>query len=235
MKEKIKYCTHCGRKHSRSNAMNLCRKHEWQLEKYGKYLDCNPRNKFDKNAYQIKDGKVYVELYDSKTYEVCDHFIVDVEDLPLILKHKWYTNKGGYVRTASYDGTFLHHMLLDFPQGVGIDHINKNLLDNTRANLRIVGQGVNNANRNPYNTLGVKGAERAHSKKEAYTARFRVKGKRYYSGTYRTIEEAAFARFILEQMFSDEYITPCNTDLHDKLTQEQKTRIIDKLREHYNK
>ena len=57
MKEKIKYCTHCGRKHSRSNAMNLCRKHEWQLEKYGKYLDCNPRNKFDKNAYQIKDGK----------------------------------------------------------------------------------------------------------------------------------------------------------------------------------
>lgn len=234
MKENNKYCTHCGRKHNRSN--NLCRKHEWQLSKYGKYLDCNPRNKFDKNSYIIKDGKVYVELYHNLTWELKEYFIVDIEDLPIVLKYKWSTNNAGYVRTSiNNKNTLLHQILLDFPQGVGIDHINKNILDNTRSNLRIVGQGVNNSNRNPYNKLGVKGVERANSKREAYTARFRVKDKRYYSGTYNTIEEASFARYILEQMFSEDYIEPCNVELHSKLTDKQKQRIIDKLKSHYNK
>ena len=99
--------------------------------------------------------------------------------------------------------------------------------------MRIISPGSNNANRNAYNKLNVKGVEQHKSGK--YSAYFFVARKKYYSGVFNTIEEASFARYILEQMFSPVPITPSNSDLHNTLTVEQKENIISKLKNHYNK
>lgn len=229
---KEKYCAQCGRKHTRDG--NLCRKHEWQLSKFGEFKDANPRNKFDKNAYTIEGNIVKVELYSYPTWNVSGYFTISIEDLELVKSYKWSLNSNGYVRT-SINGTFvtLHHLILGKRLGATIDHIDRNILNNTRSNLRIVSQGSNNANRDPYNKLGVKGVERHKSGK--YSAYFFVARKKYYSGVFNTIEEASFARYILEQMFSPVYITPSNTKLHELLSIEKKEEIISKLKNHYNK
>lgn len=229
---KEKYCLQCGRKHNRDG--NYCRKHEWQLFKFGEFKDSNPRNKFDKNAYTIEENIVKVELYSYPTWNVSGYFIVSIEDLPLIQSYKWSLTSTGYVRTC-INGTFitLHHLILGKRLGSTIDHIDRNRLNNTRDNLRIINQGENNANRNPYNKLGVKGVEKHKSGK--YSAYFFVAKKKYYSGVFDTIEEASFARYILEQMFSTVPVIPCNTDLHKLLSTKKKEEIISKLRSHYNK
>lgn len=229
---KSKYCVQCGRKHNRDG--NLCRKHEWQLMKFGEFKDSNPRNKFDKNAYTIEGDTIKVELYSYPTWDIAGYFTASLEDLELIRSYKWSLNSTGYVRT-SINGSFiaLHHLIMGKRPGATVDHIDKNPLNNTRGNLRIISQGDNNANRDPYNKLGVKGVEQHKSGK--YSAYFFVARKKYYSGVFNTIEEASFARYILEQMFSPVPITPCNTDLHNSLSIEKKEEIISRLKNHYNK
>ena len=50
----------------------------------------------------------------------------------------------------------LHRMLTKCPEGLQVDHINRNPLDNRRENLRIVTQRENIKNRNPYSNTKYK-------------------------------------------------------------------------------
>ena len=51
---KENYCIICGRKISGKNSTKYCKKHLNQIQKYGKALDNNPRNKFDPNEFRKK-------------------------------------------------------------------------------------------------------------------------------------------------------------------------------------
>jgi len=228
------YCAVCGRKHNGRHSTTYCRKHQYQIEKYGKALDSNPRNKFDSNEFRfVGNDQVEFDTYSSPSYEVDKTFLIDAEDYPLVSKYKWHCTKNGYA--ASDEGkVFLHRLVMDAKQGQQVDHINLDVADNRKCNLRIANNSLNQSNRNPYNTLGIKGVE-YHRHINKYSAYFRVDNKQYHSPCYFAKEEAAFARFILEQMFRKEPLAQFSSDLVNSLAEEQKTKIIDGLKRKFNR
>jgi hypothetical protein len=82
--------------------------------------------------------------------------IIDAEDFEFVSQYKWCAERGtatDYVsRSPRIRGTrkrqklWLHRVLLNAPDGMHVDHINHNGLDNRRANLRLCTPGENSRN-----------------------------------------------------------------------------------------
>jgi hypothetical protein len=88
---------------------------------------------------------------------------------------------------------YLHRQIMEFPDGE-VDHINRNGLDNQRANLRLATRSQNAANR------GVQKDSASQLKGVYYDARrshwiayAKKDGKRYYGGSHKNKESAAKA------------------------------------------
>lgn len=228
------FCQCCGREILDSNHGTIyCRKHGFQIKKYGKTLDTNPRNKFDPNEFRfLENNVVEFDVYNLNTFDVIASFKIDVEDYPLVSKYKWHINSSGYARTC-IEGKYilLHRLLMNPKDGQQVDHINIDIKDNRKSNLRIADNSLNSSNRNPYNKLGVKGVE-YHPNIRKYSAYFRINNKQYHSPCYNTIEEASFARFLLEQCFRKEKLTQFNN--YDSLTENQKSKIINDIKVKFN-
>ena len=80
---------------------------------------------------------------------------INVEDVHLLEGYHFSLNAKGY----AYDSTnnvLLHRLIMDAKPNEFVDHITHNILDCTRANLRLCTQSENNANRKCINKLGVK-------------------------------------------------------------------------------
>lgn len=233
------YCQACGRKHNGKHCTTYCRKHQYQLQKYGKLLDSNPRNKFDPNEFRYIKGQDsegrndYAEFdtYKSPSYEINKTYKVDVEDVPKLMKYKWNTTNAGYAKSAT--GIFLHRMIMNAIAGQQVDHINLDVTDNRKCNLRIANNSLNSSNRAPYNKLNIKGVE-YHEKINKYSAYFRNENKQYHSACYNTAREAIFARYILEQMFRAEFLTQFENP-GEELSEDTKKEIIDGLKKKFNK
>lgn len=226
------YCIVCGRKISGKHSTKYCKKHHWQLQKYGKFLDNNPRTKFDPNEFRFI-GKDTVEF---DTYDVNGNVVstykIDAEDYPIVSKYKWRTIKG----YASYGGKihYLHRLIMQAKEGQQIDHINLDITDNRKCNLRVADNSLNQNNKRGYNKYGTKGIE-YHKALNKWSACFRIDNKQYHSPCYSTEEEAAFARFIMEQMFRKEVLTQFSEHLINTLASSQKEYIIQGLKNKFNK
>lgn len=228
------YCEACGRKHNGKYSSHYCRKHVWQIKKYGKLLDNNPRTKFDKNEFRFKDGYVEFDTYNEPCMHLNKTYIIDTEDYPKISKHKW-RSIGKYATTIINGKCIaLQRFLLDAKPGQTVDHVDVNPLNNRKSNLRITTQATQNMNRKAYNKLGIKGIEIHEYKKGTtkYSAYFRNGGKQYHSPCYLSKEEAMFARFILEQMFCNDYLFQ---EKEIDLSEEQRKKIIKDLKIKFNK
>ena len=228
------FCIACGRKHKRKSS-KYCGKHETQLKKFGKVLDNNPRTKFDPNEFRFINDYVEFDTYSAPSCEVYRTYIIDAEDYPLVSKYKWSSLPGDYAR-AIINGKHikLHHLILNAKPGQQIDHIDINPLNNRKSNLRIANQSLQSMNRKGYNKLGIKGIE-LHSKINKYSAYFRINNKQYHSKCYKLVEEAVFARYILEQMLSEHNLTQHHTDLIEKLSEERKEEIIEDCKKKFNR
>lgn len=227
------FCVSCGRKHNGKHSSKYCRKHQWQLSKFGRLLDNNPRTKFDYNDFRFKESYVEFDTYLSSG-EIHSTYIIDIEDYPLVSKYKWNTNQAGYARTSiKGKGMLLHRLIMIPKEGQQVDHINTDILDNRKSNLRLCNNSLNVSNRKGYNALGVKGVEK--SKQGKYSAYFRIDGKQYHSNMYDSIEEASFARFILEQKFREETLHQFHEDLHHNLSEETKSKIIDDINSKFDR
>lgn len=65
-------------------------------------------------------------------------FIFDKEDFEKVNKHCWNVDKDDYVFSSIKGGKILlHRLLINCPDGMVVDHINRNPLDNRKENLRI--------------------------------------------------------------------------------------------------
>lgn len=141
-----------------------------------------------KNAYEIREEHVAIIL--KHKGEVLEA-LVDIEDLPALIDypHTWHAIQKGkiyYVRghmpgCGTTNKIYLHHFLLNPPEGYEIDHINHNGVDNRRANLRIVTRAENRQNSIAF---GVS----KHGDK--YRGRMQIGGQRISLGLFDTAEDA---------------------------------------------
>lgn len=140
------------------------------------------------------DGTVHLHLYGG------ERAIIDEADLDLAQQYHWCAYRRAKNTTTYVHGSFrvdgvqrnisLHRLLMDFPEGLTIDHINHNGLDNRRANLRVATRGENLGNRRSFNKHGFKGIT---LKPERWVAHGRDGNQKVHLGLFRTKEEAARA------------------------------------------
>jgi hypothetical protein len=131
--------------------------------------------------------------------------IVDDADYRELAEYKWYVvGQPGNEYAARYGGTKpsgstiharMHRVLMQAPDGIEVDHINRNRLDNRRANLRLATRAQNGQNRgkfSPRTHSRYKGVT-WHSRNRYWQAMICVNGNRIYLGGYKSEREAALA------------------------------------------
>jgi hypothetical protein len=62
--------------------------------------------------------------------------VVDIEDLDLVGRHKWWANERGDIVYAHAGSLYMHRLVLQVPDDMVVDHIDHDGLNNRRANLR---------------------------------------------------------------------------------------------------
>lgn len=129
---------------------------------------------------------------------VVAHTRVDEADYEALNRWRWHLTSEGYAARSHRVGgrsrtVYMHREVCCPPQGLIVDHINRDRLDNRRANLRAVTRSQNNANsaRRPSST-GYKGAY-PHRSTGRYQAQISQGGRRRSLGLFDAPEEAAAA------------------------------------------
>jgi len=137
-------------------------------------------------------------------------FQIDPEDYEAVSRYPWCIGGPGYPfsKTGKYPNDTaitLHQFLLGkAPPGLEWDHINRDKLDNRRANLRAVTRSINGRNigLRRHNTSGVTGVYWFKPIKRWY-ARINVgKGRKYvHLGYHPSYEAAVAARKAAEALY----------------------------------
>lgn len=123
---------------------------------------------------------------------------IDLRDIYLLHKFRWYKQKGPrpYIFTSVKQRTvYLHRLITNAPQGMDVDHIDGNPLNNSRNNLRLCNRSQNLIARlriHNTSTSGFRGVSLV-KRTGRYTAQIDIGGKKFHLGTYATAEEAAIA------------------------------------------
>ncbi len=117
--------------------------------------------------------------------------IVDDDDYELLSKLKWCVDGKGYA-TRKMDGKVItmHRFILNYPNGLQVDHANSNRLDNRRSNIRVASRAQNQQNSKARKgAVGLKGVS-FEKGSNRYRARITVTGKTIYLGGFLSAESA---------------------------------------------
>jgi len=136
--------------------------------------------------------------------------IIDDEDYEKVKNIKWHYALGYAVCSIPKNGkrvtVSMHRTIMDIPDGMEADHINRNKLDNRRGNLRTATRAQNNQNQalRKDNRYGFKGVwERKERNK--FRVRIKVNKECFYFGTYYNIVDAALAYNLASLKYHGEY------------------------------
>ena len=112
---------------------------------------------------------------------------------------EWCFLKGGYAVRAvgakqNYRMIYMHREIANSPDGFHTDHINKNKLDNRRANLRVssCSENLQNRGKQKNNASGFKGVHWSKIDNK-WRAKINGGGEEHYLGLFEDKEEAARA------------------------------------------
>ena len=205
---KICSVENCNSKHY---GKGYCHKHYQQFKKHGRIID-------HESEERIIEYDDYAEiiLY-NRQYEEIARTLIDLEDIDRVKNYKWYLHDNGYVITdikSTKKHVRLHRFIMDCPDGMVVDHINHNPLDNRKDNLRVCTQQQNmmNQSKRKDNTSGITGVHWVEGKRrKKWVARITVNKKQKTLGYYNTKEEAIEARKQAEIEYFGEF-TPNNEE-----------------------
>lgn len=225
-KKRIKYVSKANK--------NLCDKHAQQFRYHGEFLDSNPQSINDPNGYEICGDYTNVYTYDRQG-NIKETFVIDTDDLEKVLKHKWrvaYKRRKPYIVTGnnrSFPITYLTRYLLDYSGDLEIDHIDGNVLNNRKDNLRYADKTVQCGNLAPKmnSKIGIRGVSYA-TKDKVYRVDFSYNKKRLRVKNFKDINEAVYARYMLELIINPYRYTQNDENIMsyiDCLTSKQKDDI----------
>lgn len=148
------------------------------------------------NEYTICGEYVLVKFSNSEKVFICD-----ISDLEIVKTHTWYLSDRGYATTCIKTKKIkFHSLVMPRKDGMVVDHINRNKLDNRKSNLREVTQKENcyNKSLDKRNKSGHKGVFVRNGK---YVAYIQHNKKFIHLGTYKNIEDAITARKEAEKIY----------------------------------
>lgn len=128
--------------------------------------------------------------------------IIDDSDIGLVKKFKWrlvVCRGKKYARTSrgrrgQVREIYMHRLLMQARPGQVVDHLNKNGLDNRRANLQLTTQSVNlHRKRSARGSLKGTWKIKGRKLKKPWTAQIRVNGKTKHLGYFETARLAKSA------------------------------------------
>lgn len=122
--------------------------------------------------------------------------IVSDADFDRVSQFKWSIGSTGYAqRSVLGKKQTMHRFILAAPDGVDVDHVNMNRLDNRRDNIRLCtrSQNCKNKGKRSDSTNQFKGVNRVGKSTGGYRARVSIDKKDTSLGTFSTEEAAARA------------------------------------------
>ena len=133
----------------------------------------------DTTTKVIELTKGYVTLVDAKNYDWLSAYSWCADVRP----HTVYVVRSGSI--------LMHRMIMGFPRGVTIDHIDRNGLNNLESNLRVATALQQQGNKVGHGASGVKGvSQRSNGRWRAYIGNSR---RHIHLGYFDTMEEAEAA------------------------------------------
>ena len=189
-------------------------------------------NKF--NEYRI-DGDTSTLYYTNRKGE-CFEILVSTEDLDMLIKanSSWSTAwkpeiNDYYATTTKYlgkvNGRFkynvieLHKFLMNPPEGMVVDHINHNALDNRRCNLRVVSNKQNIRNRKDRNSNNTSGYRNVSKVGNKWIVQLQVNGRNKCLGRFDDAHEAGVFAEKMRSKYYGEFAGRC------KGIEEYKTKL----------
>ena len=160
------------------------------------------------NTYIFKSD--YVEVYTVQGQRI----LIDVDDFDVIRQYYWFVDDSGYARSCVYKNHVaqrirMHQLIMHCPDGMEVDHIHGDTLDNRKSQLRICTHQQNsmNASLRIDNSVGVKGVSIKHNKNGTvkYCAYITKNYKRHHLGEFDTLDDAKKARQDAEIRLYGEY------------------------------
>jgi hypothetical protein len=133
------------------------------------------------------------------------YVIVDAEDYDRVCKFKWYVDKNGQGRvsgarctrtksnSAPQKNMKMHRLIMQvYDPKICIDHINRDVFDNRKDNLRICTKAENNKNSRG-SISSVSGFKGVRKIKNRWMARIDNEGHCHYIGSYKSLAHAVYA------------------------------------------
>lgn len=154
------------------------------------------------NRYEI-NGDV-VTMYTSDNIP----FIFDTEDLDKVKDIAWYATNRNYINSYSNKKLYIfHRFVTNTPDGMVVDHINGDTLDNRKCNLRICTEAENHRNHKiaKNNTSGCTGVS-FESGIQKWRATIKYNGKKIELGSYSNYDDAVAARKEAEKIYFGEFV-----------------------------
>lgn len=186
------------------------------------------------NIYVIKDNYAQM-IIESQKYGI-KRVKIDIEDIDKCKKYQWhYANSKDvpYIATR-INGKYirLHRYIYEnVDDGLVVDHINRNSLDNRKINLRVSTYEENAFNRSlrADNKTGYSGVL-YKEKQNKYQARIKFKGKCIHLGYFNSFEEAIINRQVAERiLFGDFSPTERLIDISEDILLSAKNNVLKRL------
>lgn len=121
---------------------------------------------------------------------------VDEADYDFLSNYSWCVSSHGYaVSRIGGKLTYMHRLLLGHPEGKQVDHIDRNKLNNTRGNLRVVDPFRNQQNKSKVRrdtTSKYKGVY-WHKSRRRWQVQIKCPEKRHFVGYFDCERDAALA------------------------------------------
>ena len=157
------------------------------------FLKNNDYGKKELNEIEEKEDCIIIKIESKGKIYDC---LIDKDDYPKIKNYRWILNCGGY---AKNNNIFMHRIILEVKdKDKMIDHINHNILDNRKVNLRIC--------TNQQNQMNKKSNGYCYSNKNKKLKSYiYLNNKNIHLGYYETKEEAINARRKAEEKYFGDF------------------------------